>query len=256
RHLFPEPSRTRDDALDHFGLRVCAAVAVAVGLALSRQGSRGSLDRHWRAIRLLQRARPDRRPADRWLLARPPTAVRDRPRQYPAVLWRIGFLLRSELRRDRTDHDGCDSVRSGGRPDLRHWRLVRRFAVRQSQRSGVPLDLLRADRGGGDLRSAGAGWRAALRREIRRVGKGALAPGPSTRTGRGWWARFALPTLRHCGHQLVEDPRRRCFAGRASGSGSLSAPIRRNADSAARSPLSQAPSIVPHSVSWVASPAR
>src|SRR6185503_8903349 len=97
--------------------------------------------------------------------------------------------------RDRTDHDGCDSVRSGGRPDLRHWRLVRRFAVRQSQRSGVPLDLLRADRGGGDLRSAGAGWRAALRREIRRVGKGALAPGPSTRTGRGWWARFALPTL-------------------------------------------------------------
>ena len=32
--------------------------------------------------------------------------------------------------------------------------------------------------------------------------------------------------------------------------------IRRSAASAARSPLSQAPSIVPHSVSWVASPAR
>ena len=59
-------------------------------------------------------------------------------------------------------------------------------------------------------------------------------------------------------HLLIDDPypRRRCFVGRASGSGSFSAPIRRNAASAARSPLSQAPSIVPHSVSWVASPAR
>src|SRR6185312_14847263 len=59
-------------------------------------------------------------------------------------------------------------------------------------------------------------------------------------------------------HQLIVDPdrRRRGFAGRASGSGSLSAPMRRNAASAARSPLSHAPSIVPHSVSCVASPAR
>ena len=46
------------------------------------------------------------------------------------------------------------------------------------------------------------------------------------------------------------------FVARGGGSGSLSAPIRRNAASAARSPLSQAPSTVPHSVSWVASPAR
>src|SRR5205807_4376461 len=52
---------------------------------------------------------------------------------------------------------------------------------------------------------------------------------------------------------------RRCFgtrAGAGAGSLSLSAPIFRNAASAARSPLSHAPSTVPHSVSWVASPAR
>ena len=52
--------------------------------------------------------------------------------------------------------------------------------------------------------------------------------------------------------------RRRCLAagaGAATGS-SLSAPILRSAASAARSPLSQAPSTVPHSVSWVASPAK
>src|SRR5258708_21726788 len=53
-------------------------------------------------------------------------------------------------------------------------------------------------------------------------------------------------------------PRRRRFvtgAG-ATGSVSLSAPILRSAASAARSPLSQAPSTVPQRVSWVASPAR
>src|SRR6516165_1217324 len=54
-------------------------------------------------------------------------------------------------------------------------------------------------------------------------------------------------------------PRRRRLRGSgtpAKGSVSFSAPIRRSAASAARSPLSQAPSTVPHSVSWVASPAR
>ena len=76
RHLFPEPARTGDDALDHFRLRLRAAVAAAVGLALPRQGPRGGLGRHRRAIRLLQRAGPDRRPADRRLLARPPAPVR------------------------------------------------------------------------------------------------------------------------------------------------------------------------------------
>ena len=53
--------------------------------------------------------------------------------------------------------------------------------------------------------------------------------------------------------------RRRCFgarAGGAAGSASFSAPILRSAASAARSPLSHAPSTVPHRVSWVASPAR
>src|SRR5207245_8186953 len=73
--------------------------------------------------------------------------------------------------------------------------------------------------------------------------------------GRILAARPGDQCFRAC-HQLIGYRRRRCFAGRASGSGSFSAPIRRNADSAARSPLSQAPSIVPHSVSWVASPAR
>ena len=46
-------------------------------------------------VRLLQRACPDRRPADRRLLARPPASVRDRPRQYRAVLRRVGFLFRA-----------------------------------------------------------------------------------------------------------------------------------------------------------------
>src|SRR6202035_1644290 len=57
---------------------------------------------------------------------------------------------------------------------------------------------------------------------------------------------------------LAGPARRRRFgtgAG-AAGSVSLSAPILRSAASAARSPLSQAPSTVPHRVSWVASPAR
>src|SRR6202022_5120379 len=45
-------------------------------------------------------------------------------------------------------------------------------------------------------------------------------------------------------------------AGGTAGSASLSAPPLRSAASAARSPLSQAPSTVPHRVSWVASPAR
>src|SRR5437868_15427415 len=45
-------------------------------------------------------------------------------------------------------------------------------------------------------------------------------------------------------------------AGASTGAVSFSAPILRSAASAARSPLSQAPSTVPHSVSWVASPAR
>src|SRR5205085_4622076 len=45
-------------------------------------------------------------------------------------------------------------------------------------------------------------------------------------------------------------------AGASTGAVSFSAPILRSAASAARSPLSQAPSTVPQSVSWVASPAR
>src|SRR5229473_8323741 len=57
---------------------------------------------------------------------------------------------------------------------------------------------------------------------------------------------------------FADDRRRRGLfdrAGVSSGSVSFNAPILRSAASAARSPLSQAPSTVPHSVSWVASPA-
>ena len=56
----------------------------------------------------------------------------------------------------------------------------------------------------------------------------------------------------------VETPSGRITAraGAATGAVSLIAPIRRKAASAARSPLSQAPSTVPHNVSCVASPAR
>ncbi len=57
-----------------------------------------------------------------------------------------------------------------GRP--RHRRLVRRFAVRQSQRSRIPRDLLRADRSRGDLWITGAGWCVAVASvsEVRRMG--------------------------------------------------------------------------------------
>src|SRR6267142_5907172 len=85
--------------------------------------------------------------------------------------------------------------------------------------------------------------------------------------------RYSCPVRRNCaliilntasdlsapGRQWVRDPRRRDLGdreGASAGSASLSAPILRSAASAARSPLSQAPSTVPHRVSWVASPAR
>src|SRR6202043_970669 len=62
----------------------------------------------------------------------------------------------------------------------------------------------------------------------------------------------------HLRHQLNEAPRvRRRWPGRSGAAmESLSAPIFFSAASAARSPLSQAPSTVPHRVSWLASPAR
>jgi len=53
---------------------------------------------------------------------------------------------------------------------------------------------------------------------------------------------------------LAGATRRRGFATGAAADSSVSAPIFCNAASAARSPLSQAPSTVPHRVSWVASP--
>src|SRR6202011_4186422 len=98
-----------------------------------------------------------------------------------------------------------------------------------------------------------------------RVGwaKAHFAPCPPSRVASNLVGtlRFAHPTILRPA-QLIGAPdpdRRRRFApevGAATGSVSLSAPILRSAASAARSPLSQAPSTVPHSVSWVASPAR
>src|ERR1700694_867516 len=80
RNLLPQPARSGDDALDHLRLRVCAADAAAVGMALS--GERPSCDfrRYRRLVRLLQRVGTDRRPADRRLFApagrRPPGCAR------------------------------------------------------------------------------------------------------------------------------------------------------------------------------------
>ena len=54
-------------------------------------------DRHRRIVGLLQRAGPDRRAADRRLLARPADRIGDRARQHPAVLRRFRFLLRGQL---------------------------------------------------------------------------------------------------------------------------------------------------------------
>ena len=145
-------------------------------------------------------------------------------------------------------------------PVYAHRRLVRRLVVRPRQRSAVPRDLLRADRDRRDRRPAGAGWRAALTLEssrMRRVGKARVRRGThatSLRWSIGGHVRYARPSP-----ALRWRARRRRAAAasrRAAGSVSRSAPIRRNAASAARSPLSQAPSIVPHSVSWVASPAK
>src|SRR4029450_841112 len=71
--------------------------------------------------------------------------------------------------------------------------------------------------------------------------------------------------LRLC-HQLTDVPGRparggppgcrRLTAGACFTGSSRKAPMRRSAASAARSPLSQAPSTVPHNVSCVASPAK
>ena len=75
-------------------------------------------------VGLLQRARADRRPADRRLLARPADRLGDRARQHPVVFRRFGFLFRRELCIDRTDHRRCDPVFAAGRPGLRHRRRL------------------------------------------------------------------------------------------------------------------------------------
>ena len=138
RHLVAEPARSRHDALDHLRLRGRAAVAAAVGLALSRQGPFALSVGIGGALRLLQRAGADRRPADRRLLARPADRLADRARQHRAVLRRLRFLLGRELCGRAADQSRmrsgsrCSSARSTPSAS------ARRIAVRPRQRSAVP----------------------------------------------------------------------------------------------------------------------
>src|ERR1700675_3554001 len=138
-------------------------VLALLALLLSGQGPCDDLGRHRRALRFLQRAGADRRPADRRLLARPSDRFHDCTRQYPAVVRRLGFLFRRQLFADRADHGRLSQIFACRRPGLRHRRLVRCFFVRPRQRDRVSRDLLRPDRGGGSHRPAGARRRAARR---------------------------------------------------------------------------------------------
>ena len=58
---------------------------------------RGDFRRHRRPVRLLQRPCPDRRSADRGLLARPADRAGGCARQHPAVFRGVRFLLRRQL---------------------------------------------------------------------------------------------------------------------------------------------------------------
>jgi sulfite exporter TauE/SafE len=117
---------------------------------------------HRRTVWLLQRSRPDRRPADRRLLARPSCRLRDCPREYPDIFWRFRFLFRRELCVRRARHRRRHSVLAFGRSGLWHRGLVRRILVRTRQRKTLSLDLLCVDCGGRRDRLAGAGSFAAL----------------------------------------------------------------------------------------------
>ena len=113
RNLFPQPARSGDDALDHLRLRRRAVAAVAVGLALSRQGSSGAFRRHRRPCPAF--AAGWRRPAGRRSSAIG-SAGRSRPVIARAnILLFFGasdfFSLVSYAAR-RPDHTGC---RSGSR---------------------------------------------------------------------------------------------------------------------------------------------
>ena len=119
-NLLSQPPRSRDHPLDHFGLRVRAVAVADLGLALSRPGSSSDFDRHRRTVRLLQRSRPDRRAADRRLLARPAGRIGNCARQYPAIFWRFRFLFRRELCVRRTCHRRRPSVFDFGRSGLWH----------------------------------------------------------------------------------------------------------------------------------------
>ncbi len=162
RNILPQPPRSRDDALDHLRLRRRITRAVAVGLALSRQGIHRAVRRHRRPLRLLQRAGANRRAADCRLLAGPADCARYCARQYRAVFCRIGFLVNRELRHRRPDHTRIDLVLALGRPGLCRRRLVRYATVRPRQRGAVSRDLLRFDRRRRDLRPARAGRYSAL----------------------------------------------------------------------------------------------
>ena len=113
RNLFPQPSRAGDDALDHLRLRVRAAVAAAVGLALPRQGPRGRSRSASAACPASAAGSP--RPAARrssatGSAARLPSVIARA--NIAAVLRRVGFLFRRQLRHGRSDHDWMRSSSS------------------------------------------------------------------------------------------------------------------------------------------------
>jgi len=108
------------------------------------------------------RSCPDRRAADRWVLARPSGRIRDCARQHPAIFWRFRFLFRRELCVRRARHRGSHSVFTSDRSGLWHRGLVGRIFVRPRQRETLPLNLLCVNCGGRRDRVAGAGSFATL----------------------------------------------------------------------------------------------
>ena len=225
------------------------------------QGSCIDFRRHRRPVRLLQRAGADRRPADRRLLARPPPSPPSTARANILLFFGASdFFSVVSYAADRAEIHGRRHQILAEWSDLSTASASgsARLLFGTCQRGIIPRDLLRPDRGGRYFRPAGAGWRVALNREsLLRVGKALACPPFNSHHSRiGGHASLCPPYDTEMAHLFIGLLAPPLLRRRATGSDLSSAPIRRNAASAARSPLSQAPSTVPHSVSWVASPAR
>ena len=237
RDLAADPARSRDHALDHLRLRRRAVVAVAaVGLALSRRGSCRAFASA--SARCPASAAGWHKPAGRRSSAIG-SAGRSPPiSRAPTFMLFFGasdfFSMVSYAATGLiTSMRSCFSLLVGPIYGDRHrLRLPRCSAAPATRFSAaicyglIALAVI--------VRTAGA------RRCL------ALANLPST-----IYRRTAADASRRAPTLLLG-----ARAGACAGSVSFSAPILRSAASAARSPLSQAPSTVPHSVSWVASPAR